>query len=48
VIDVAAERAVRLLGRAGLVPQLRHHRRRDLGGPPAPAVQGREAEVANW
>ncbi len=27
VIDVAEERAVRLLGRAGLVPALRHRRR---------------------
>ena len=27
VIDVAEERAVRMLARAGLVPNLRHHRR---------------------
>ena len=27
VIDVAEARAVRLLGQAGLVPTLRHHRR---------------------
>jgi hypothetical protein len=27
VIDVDEERALRLLGRAGLVPPLRHHRR---------------------
>ena len=27
VIDVAEERAVRMLARAGLVPELRHHRR---------------------
>ena len=25
VIDVAEERALRLLGRSGLVPELRHH-----------------------
>lgn len=25
IIDVAEERAIRLLGRAGLVPPLRHH-----------------------
>lgn len=29
VIDVAEERAVRLLGRAGLVPRLRHQQRVD-------------------
>lgn len=29
VIDAAEERAVRLLGRAGLVPVLRHRRRAD-------------------
>ena len=26
IIDVAEERAIRLLGRSGLVPPLRHHR----------------------
>jgi hypothetical protein len=48
VIDVAEERAVRLLGRAGLVPQLRHRRRLDAAEPAVPVPGLHEAEVANW
>lgn len=44
VIDVAEERAVRLLGRAGLVPQLRHQPRRAVAG----LATVREAQAANW